>query len=92
MVDPDEYIGENVHDVEKDLKDEGFDVTQAKVREPGEKDVVVAVAPTGVVPVGTEITLTVVDPPPEDDKGEPGKTKGHDKGGHGKGEHGKGHD
>jgi serine/threonine-protein kinase len=87
MVDPDDYIGENVRDVEKDLKDQGFDVTQEKVHEPGEKDEVVAVAPTGVVPVGSEITLTVLDPPPEDDKGKPGKAKGHDKG-----EHGKGHD
>ena len=58
-VDPEAYIGRPYKDVEKELKDAGLVPVRGDDVSGGEKDTVADISPTGDVPVGQEVTLTV---------------------------------
>ncbi len=66
-VDPGDYVDQPAGDAEKQLKALGFDIHKRDVSG-GEKGLVAAVRPSGEVPAGHQVTLSVYsgDPPPHD--------------------------
>ena len=87
-VNPDDYIGRNKKDVERELRDLGLVVTTQEVEntEGGEKDTVTSVDPNGELQEGDSVTVSYLGkPPPQPPPTDGNSGKGNNGNGNGNG-------